>query len=142
MSDIETILSRLDKVKPTGNGEWVACCPAHDDRDPSLAVKDAGDGRVLLHCFAQCPPLAVLEAIGLTFADVMPDRLSVEGLARVPFNPRTVLLALSRNVAALGVAAADLSSGKPLSIADRDMLWEMADEFREAADYASRAKSN
>lgn len=141
MSDVQNILSRLAKVKPSGKGEWVACCPAHDDRDPSLAIKDVGDGRVLLHCFAKCSTQAVLDAIGLTFADVMPERLSVEGLARVPFNPNSVLLALSHNAMVLAIAANDLASGKPLSIQDRDLLWDMANEFREAAEYARRAKS-
>ncbi len=29
-------------------------CPAHDDRNPSLAVSDGDDGRLLLHCFTGC----------------------------------------------------------------------------------------
>ena len=32
----DTLLSRLDKVKLTGPDKWVARCPAHDDRGPSL----------------------------------------------------------------------------------------------------------
>jgi hypothetical protein len=32
----------------------MACCPAHDDRNPSLSVRRAPDGRVLVHCFAGC----------------------------------------------------------------------------------------
>jgi putative DNA primase/helicase len=37
----------------SGRG-WIACCPAHDDRDPSLSIADGADGRVLLTCFAGC----------------------------------------------------------------------------------------
>lgn len=33
---------------------WVACCPAHDDRRPSLSLTDTDDGRVLVHCHAGC----------------------------------------------------------------------------------------
>jgi hypothetical protein len=37
-------------------------CPAHDDRTPSLSVRD-GRTRLLLHCFAGCASVAVLRAL-------------------------------------------------------------------------------
>jgi len=73
--NIESLLSHFDGVKETGHGRFVARCPAHDDRSPSLAIKDGDDGRVLVHCFAGCETEEVLSAIGLTFADVMPERV-------------------------------------------------------------------
>jgi len=33
----------------------MACCPAHDDKDPSLSVTDTEDDKVLVHCHAGCP---------------------------------------------------------------------------------------
>ena len=39
--------------RKAGNG-WSARCPAHDDRTPSLSLRDTGDGRVLVHCHAGC----------------------------------------------------------------------------------------
>ena len=71
---IDTLISRLDGVKETGNGKYLACCPAHDDRSPSLAITD-DEGRVLLHCFAGCDPESVLDAIGLKFSDLYPEPL-------------------------------------------------------------------
>jgi len=53
-----------------------AICPAHRDRDPSLAVTRKGD-RVLVHCFGGCSPAKVVASIGLTMADLFsgpPDR--------------------------------------------------------------------
>ena len=47
---IEDFLTRLDGVKRTGRG-WQAKCPAHDDRSPSLSIRE-GELGVLLHCFA------------------------------------------------------------------------------------------
>jgi putative DNA primase/helicase len=47
---------------------WMAKCPAHADRMPSLSVKDAGCGSVLLHCHAGClqrQVIAALKARGL-----------------------------------------------------------------------------
>lgn len=68
------LLSRLEKVQGGNNGQYSARCPAHDDRGPSLSIKDNGDGRLLLHCFAGCETEDVLAAIGLGFVDVMPER--------------------------------------------------------------------
>ena len=72
---IETLIFRLDGVKETGPGKYLSRCPSHDDRSPSLAIKEEGDGRILLHCFAGCETENVLAAIGLTFTDIMPARL-------------------------------------------------------------------
>jgi putative DNA primase/helicase len=41
---------------------WMARCPAHDDREPSLSIKDA-DGRVLVHCHAGCDQQRVVAAL-------------------------------------------------------------------------------
>jgi hypothetical protein len=60
------------KARPTGRLKWVARCPAHEDRSPSLSITEGRDGRVLVHCFGGCRPEAILEAIGLTFADLKP----------------------------------------------------------------------
>jgi len=42
---------------------WLACCPAHDDREPSLAIRDGGDGRVLVHCHAGCDQRDVIDVL-------------------------------------------------------------------------------
>lgn len=69
---LEKVLSRLDKVKPNGSGKWNACCPAHDDKQPSLAIKEAEDGTVLLKCFAGCTAADITAAIGLELRDLFP----------------------------------------------------------------------
>ncbi len=71
----DKLLSRLDGVKQTGPGKWLARCPAHDDRSPSLAVKLADDGRLLVHCFAGCDLESVVAAVGLTLSDLFPAKL-------------------------------------------------------------------
>ena len=70
MSAAARILDRLERVKPTGPGRWISSCPAHDDRSPSLSIRETGDGRVLVHCFAECETAAVLAALGLTVSDL------------------------------------------------------------------------
>jgi len=71
--NIENLISRLHKVKPTGKNRWVACCPAHDDKSPSMHIKLDESGRVLINCFVGCGTYEILQSIGLDWADVMPD---------------------------------------------------------------------
>jgi hypothetical protein len=65
---IEDFLTRLDGVKRTGRG-WQAKCPAHDDRSPSLSIRE-GELGVLLHCFAGCSLNTICEALGLMVRDL------------------------------------------------------------------------
>ncbi len=57
----ERIAAGLQKARKSGKG-WVANCPAHDDKNPSLSLTDAGD-KVLVKCFAGCDQTAVVEAL-------------------------------------------------------------------------------
>lgn len=68
---IDHVLSRLSDVTRTASG-WMAKCPAHDDRKPSLSIRLGEGGRILLHCHASCEFEAVLGAAGLTVADLSP----------------------------------------------------------------------
>jgi len=69
---IENILSRLDLVKKSGKG-YLARCPAHNDKSPSLSLVELPDGRILMKCFAECMIQDVLVAIGLSLSDLFPD---------------------------------------------------------------------
>ena len=70
---IETVLTRLQGVKPTGAKQWQAVCPAHDDHKPSLSITLAEDGKILLHCQAGCAFDAVCENLGISPAELFPD---------------------------------------------------------------------
>lgn len=45
----------------SGSG-WVARCPAHEDRTPSLSISERG-GRVLVHCHSGCAQASVIGAL-------------------------------------------------------------------------------
>ena len=55
-------LSALDKFKSVGKDRYVACCPAHDDRNPSLSVTQGKD-KLLVYCFAGCTQAEVIDAL-------------------------------------------------------------------------------
>lgn len=71
--DASVLLDKLDKVRSHGKDRWMACCPAHDDRTPSLLVTQANE-RVLIHCFAGCGATEILNSVGLTYSALYPDQ--------------------------------------------------------------------
>ena len=96
---------------------WMARCPAHDDRSPSLSISAGNDGKVLVRCHAGCDQrdlIAVLQARGLwqTTGRAM-------GIAR---NPRRRIAEepdadpLKRSAAALAIwQASGAADGSPVA---------------------------
>jgi hypothetical protein len=119
----ENLLSRLEKVRQTGPGKWSARCPAHDDKGPSLAIRELDDGRVLLHCFAGCGAAEVLQAVGMDFADLYPSTGSfhLQPVKR-PFSAYDALLCLAYESLILLQFANHLATGAPLTEDGRNRL--------------------
>ena len=70
---IEEFLGRLQGVTADGQGGWMACCPAHDDHNPSMHVNRGDDGRILVKCFAGCTVDEIVGAMGLDKKDLMAE---------------------------------------------------------------------
>jgi putative DNA primase/helicase len=51
------------KARSAGRHQWMARCPGHPDRNPSLSISVGQDGRTLVHCFAGCSQEDVIEAL-------------------------------------------------------------------------------
>lgn len=139
---IERLLDRLDGVKQTGHGKYLARCPAHDDRSPSLAIKDCGDGRILLHDFAGCETEDVLSALGLTFADVMPERVGEMHTykpVRPRFDARQVLEGISHEVIVVCLIAKKY--GNAVVDDDKARLMLAASRLNAALDAAPKLKT-
>lgn len=91
------ILNRLGNVRRASRG-WIAHCPAHDDRHPSLSIWVGRNGWVCLKCWAGCPREVVLAALALQLRDLRPPAFAESG--RKPAKMR-------RNLAVLSAAAPD-----------------------------------
>lgn len=130
----DQILGRLNGVRETGPGRWLARCPAHEDRSPSLSIRDA-DGKILLYCFAQCHVADVVAAVGLELEDLFEPRPDAHANSR-PRVPRIpagdVLRALGGEIAFLIICASDLVKGEQLTPADRERLCVAHARFRAA----------
>jgi hypothetical protein len=66
------IAERLNARRSGAN--WLACCPAHEDRSPSLSIGEGGDGKILLHCFSGCTLEAICEALQIRVNDLFSER--------------------------------------------------------------------
>ena len=73
---LDSVLERLEAVRSSGQSRFVARCPAHHDRTASLSIRQADDGRVLLHCFGGCDTRDVLHALNLELKDLYPEALT------------------------------------------------------------------
>jgi hypothetical protein len=69
---LQEILQHLDGVKRQSDGQYMARCPAHDDRKQSLSVGQGQKG-IVLKCQAGCDTGNVLACLGLKASDLFDD---------------------------------------------------------------------
>ena len=131
------LLDHLEGVRATGPRGWVAQCPAHHDKTPSLSVRELPDGRVLVHCFAGCNVHDILAAVGLSLWDLFPERLG-DNLRRErePFPARNVLKTLGHETLVVLMAASTVAQGGALDSDNLDRLTLAVRRIREAVDLA------
>jgi hypothetical protein len=121
MSQLENLLSRLTKVKGRA-GNYTACCPAHEDKSPSLAVKEQ-DGKIILHCFAGCSVENIVGAVGMDMTDLFPPvEPKYTPQPKVRFFASDLLRVIALEAAIVSIAAYDMAKGKTIPKADLDRL--------------------
>lgn len=131
--DVTDILSRLAKVRQTGRDTWLACCPAHEDRTPSLSVRSLADGRVLLHDFGGCGAADVVAALGIELSDLFTQPLYHRAQrVRHPFTALDALRALRHEAAVVAISVADLAEGREV---DEGRVALAAARIADAAEY-------
>lgn len=134
----DLLLSKLDGVKRTGSGRWLAKCPAHSDRTASLSIRETDDARILVHCFAGCSVHEIVGAVGMEVTDLFPPRPAdpahFSKPERRPFPASDILRAIGFEALVVGCAAAALSAGEPLALADRDRLLLAVGRIQSALD--------
>jgi hypothetical protein len=129
------LLDRLEKVRSTGPGRWSACCPSHRDGTPSLSIREADDGRLLIHCFAGCDVGEIVAAIGLGLEQLFPIPLStpfVRGRRERLITARQGLEIVAQEALVTAVIGSDAANGKPVTRELADRLWLAAGRIRAA----------
>lgn len=132
------ILDRLDGVKRIGADRAIARCPAHGDKSPSLSLRETEDGRILVHCFAGCGAVDVLDAIGLELSDLFPERIQGEHVKTIRPNhyhaALEALKVLSSEVLIVTLAANMIARGESLTPDDAQRVAQAATRIRNAAE--------
>jgi hypothetical protein len=141
----DVLLSKLARVRKTGAGRWVACCPSHGKgTNTALAIRELPDGRVLLHDFGSCSIETVLAAVGMTVADLFPERLAANeaggdrryrsGGHRVPAGD--VLIAVSRDTLTAATVARGIADAGEATNNEVDLLFKVAGRLASAVEAA------
>lgn len=71
----ESFIERFEKRTKTARGDFMVCCPGHEDKTASLSVGRSKDGGVLLKCFAACSSETIVASLGLTMRDLFATEL-------------------------------------------------------------------
>ncbi|MFJ6380108.1 hypothetical protein ACIQI7_08920 [Kitasatospora sp. NPDC092039] len=139
MQEYEAVLAALRRwgnVWPTEGG-WLARCPAHDDRQGTLLVLAAGDGRVELDCLADgCETQDIAAALRLSpecvvvappaFEDgpgwIWPGYVPAVGVSLIDGEDGVNALAVALDIAARSAAGAALPDGQQPGSARRVLV--------------------
>jgi hypothetical protein len=113
---LDQFLTKLDRVKSTGTNQWVACCPHHGDKRPSLAIKhDTVTGKVLVKCWAGCDIEDIMAAVGMKVSDLFPDKPEYTKPTRSYFGAETIVKSLYHDLFTLRYYARQLEGGHELA---------------------------
>jgi hypothetical protein len=106
--NVEAILKRLRGVRVSRNG-WIAACPAHDDRSPSLSI-DERDRKILLYCHAGCSTEAVCAALGIKMSELFSE-------PRTEVNPEPrIVRAMQRQIATVRARLTPRERERPVTV--------------------------
>jgi hypothetical protein len=135
---IDDILARLEKVRRTGPNNWLACCPAHEDKSPSFTLHANPDGRILANCFSGCSFPDIVEAVGLGWEPWFPPKQSADYLPPIKhaFPAADVLKALADEADILCVVLHDSDWGLPLKKVDIERAQLAIERIRAARSLA------
>jgi hypothetical protein len=139
----DVLLSALARVRKTGAGRWVACCPSHGKgTNTALATRELPDGRVLMHDFGNCEIESVLAAIDMTVADLFPESLTAteaggdrryrSGGHRVPAGD--VLIATARDTLIAATVARGIADAGEATEGEVQLLFSVAGRLAAAVE--------
>jgi hypothetical protein len=135
---ITELLKRLTNVKKKKENEWLACCPVHPDKNPSMGIKLTDDGKILCRCFGcGASGVEIIQAVGMDVTDLFPpkEKTTYKHHTREYFNPATVLSSLAYEAAVLERAAFCFTHGEEFTDKDRERIDLASQRISDAKTY-------
>lgn len=135
---IDEILARLEKVRRTGPNNWLACCPAHEDKNPSMTIHASNTGNIVVRCHAACSFPEIVEAVGLGWEPWFPPKQEADFSPPIkrPFPAADVLKALADEADILCIVLHDSDWGLPLKKVDIERAQLAIERIRAARSLA------
>ncbi|MFM8442566.1 MAG: hypothetical protein ACKN9W_04375 [Methylococcus sp.] len=139
------LLPRLERVRETGPGRWMASCPVeghrHGDRNRSLSIRETESGDVLLKCFAGHGAAEIAAAVGLELAELFAaaaarGQSGKPRVTRIPWSD--VFEAVEFDLRVVSIAAGRMAAGAALS---RDDLAALAKRSMDLANTIAEVRN-
>lgn len=135
---IEDLLSRLDGVKSRGKGKWMALCCVHQEKTPSLSIKD-DNGTIIMKCFGcGASGIDVIHAVGMDPSDLFPpsDNSNYDKpRRRSAFPADQVLDALITEATVIYIIASDMSKTGSIDAPTKERLLQAVSRIHAATNY-------
>lgn len=142
--NLTEIISRLSKVKRTGDGKYIACCPVHNDKSPSLGVTKKPDNVILLHCFGcGAGGVDICNALGIDPSNLFPPTDNPKYEKRKShsgFSAWLLLNALRVDLVRLLIISGDLKKANSLPDDDRQFISEVILRLNDSLSYLEGAR--
>lgn len=115
------LLSKLQQVKHTGRNRWIAFCPSHSDKTPSLAIRKDND-KILLKCLSGCSTHEIVSAVDMELSDLFPERNGYSKPIKNPYLAADILRCIQSETFIVAVIAADIIKGEQLTKSRKNCL--------------------
>lgn len=125
---IERLLSRLDKVEQLPprqhQARYRACCPAHDDKKPSLSITLSQSDTILLRCWSGCSVEEVVGAVGMDMQDLFPKDVQAHHVPkeRRPFSADQAAKVVAADAMLTAMVISRVRRGDKVSQVDMDAI--------------------
>jgi hypothetical protein len=132
---LESIATLLDAVRwQRDRHAFRAKCPVHGGGADTLSIRiHPARDQLQVHCFAGCGALAVLDALGLAWSAIYPDRPTDNRIRKLPPPPhRDALVGIDHEAHVVAIVAGRMESGHQLTRADLDRLTLAANRINAA----------
>jgi hypothetical protein len=135
---VDHLLGMLKNVKKTRPGHWIASCPTRNDKHPSMSIRELDDGRILVHDFGGDSTQDILQAVGLTFADLFPEKEMACGRPIRPTFPASdILCCIGFEALVTAVSASTMAKGIQLTDFEKQRLMIAAGRINAALDVSN-----